>query len=322
MLKARLSIFLIIFLLALIYIANAYANPLPHAPQIQSKQQAESRIKNENQPAYQKNDPPNPIIPKGPETANNQQTKSDSNTQKATDQGTEFCILYGYRFRISDLLLVAFTFALVLCTATLAVVSIWQGQFAKKTLTSTRRAFVFLKDIELMEIRGKGYSTYPSNDQTTWLFFPRWANSGDTPTRNLTVSIGCKVTSQGLPDNFDYSYIDKELSNDNGLPYVIPIQKDIRMMIGPKAEILGKPLKIATLEYVISTIIDGVMDIYIWGQAEYSDIFDGTPRHQTRFCVKLYFTPQRGQVGRQPPLVVPVYYGKYNCADEDCDEQS
>ena len=93
-------------------------------------------------------------------------------------------------------------------------------------------------------------------------------------------------------------------------------------MIGPNTEILSEPLKIGTLEHVISVIIEGVMDIYIWGQAKYNDTFDGTPRHQTRFCVKLYFTPQRMQMGRLKPLVLPVYYGKYNCADEDCNEQS
>jgi hypothetical protein len=64
------------------------------------------------------------------------------------------------------------------------------AQVAKTTLTSTQRAFVFLKDIKFKEIRGRGYTSMGGNYEITWLFFPCWANSGDTPTRNLTINIG------------------------------------------------------------------------------------------------------------------------------------
>lgn len=230
-----------------------------------------------------------------------------------------------------------FQFWLVVFTAVLAGVGVFQAiiffstlkattiaanaanesaQVAKDTLTSTQRAFVFLKDIELREIRGQGKKTLPDYKQTTWQLSPRWANSGDTCTRNLTISVGCYISSEGIPDSFNYPYINKELSHDRGLPYVSP-QKDIPMMIGPKAEILSEPLILPTLIEVTSFIAEGHVHLYIFGEAKYNDIFDGTPEHCTRFCVKLFFTKQFSQAGERTPLMSFSYYGNYNCADED-----
>ncbi len=190
------------------------------------------------------------------------------------------------------------------------------AQVAKDTLTSTQRAFVFLKNIEVKQTRDlSDYSKY------IWWIFPRWQNSGNTPTENLTISVGAQIRSDELPDDFPYTYVNEHVSYVRGLPYVSP-QKDIPLMIGPKTEIVSEPLTFSAIPRVISFFGEGHVHIYVWGQAEYNDVFVGTPKHRTRFCVKLLFTRQKGETEDQSPLMAFTYYGKYNCADEDCDEQS
>ena len=194
------------------------------------------------------------------------------------------------------------------------------AKVARDALTSTQRAFVFLKDIKFRQTRDPGdYSII------AWQFFPQWENSGGTATKNLTISVGARIihaqlSSNHIPNNFDYSYVIDNIPKDMEVSYTnIRPLKDIPLMIGPKAEITSQQLNLTTQMNMIRFIIDGPVYFFLWGEAKYNDIFDGTPQHCTRFCVELHFTNQSGE---QTPLMSFSYYGNYNCADEDCKEQS
>ena len=60
----------------------------------------------------------------------------------------------------------------------------------------------------------------------------------------------------------------------------------------------------------------------IYGWTEYADIFEGTPRRRTEFCVKIevvgdpHHIPQPQE--RTPSVLGFVAYGPYNAIDEDC----
>lgn len=298
---------IIYYLLSLILLASFWPsntiaksnNHFIQISEIQTKQQSEINLKGEGQPNKQKN-----IANESPSTlpltpTNGLQKNSQNEGNYRAKEGTEFCILFGYRLKITDFLMILFTIALAFFSGLLAFVTYWQYQLSKKT----RRAFVFLKrmDFEPIMLR-RGLQG--NQEGQMWLFSPCWQNSGDTPTKNLTISINNAVFDYEIHKEFDFHY-------DN--------IKDIPTVIGPKAEIIfgafAKPF------YTSIEPLQGsqISNLYIWGEAKYNDVFS-KKIHCTRFCIKMLFLTQQAFGGYDIPTF--IYYDKYNCADEDCDKQS
>lgn len=231
-----------------------------------------------------------------------QKYNSKNNRQESANQGAEFCIFSGYRFRITDLALVVFTFVLAICTAGLWFVT-WRA------MVSTQRSFVFLKDIEFNEIRTRG-----DYKVTKWKLLPRWENSGDTQTKKLTISIGCIILYEELPDDFNFPYI-----SCNEIPHINAIST-IPIMIGPKANILTEYIEVPetdmeVLDHFTQPDMHNFHKIYVWGEAKYKDIFWFTKQHTTQFCIELFFTEQISSGIRREPIMSFNYYKKYNYAD-------
>jgi len=283
MLKAILSTFLTIFLLISLYSNNALLKTLEQTPQIQFKQQTESRVKNGNQPEYDNNNPPNQSTIKNKQIAAYQQNIYDNNTKLTNNKGTEFYIFHGYRFRISDLLLILFTFALAVCSALLVVVGFCQYQFSIKT----RRAFVYVDDISFPESQ-----IFPPPG-TPYRLIITLKNSGFTPTKFMV----CNV-------NHDYFEKGKTITT---FPNA---HEMIYGLIGANA-IFQIPIYIDYDKISPSSLKEG--HLYIWGWIDYNDIFTRynlrKHRHRTEFCYEVI-------VGRYDYGLRP--YWKYNGADKEC----
>jgi hypothetical protein len=186
-------------------------------------------------------------------------------------------------------ILAIFTAILAFFTIILAGISYWQGRLTKRALTSTQRAFVFLKDIDINPVRGSREVV------VQWKFSPRLENSGNTPTKNMFVSINCDIFEDKLTDDHHFAYT---------------VQKDMPIMIGPKAEVWSKPFYVYMTE--IEKVYRGIGHLYIWGMAEYNDVFNKRQRHRTCFCYKLII--ERDEV----PLIAMTSFfqsTKYNYAD-------
>ncbi|MDD5642433.1 MAG: hypothetical protein PHX53_12345 [Syntrophales bacterium] len=206
----------------------------------------------------------------------------------------------------ADWWLVYFTAALVIVVFFQFIWMLRQEKWMRKTvdltrqnMISTQRAFVFLKDIDFEPIRAPDdYRKY------AWKLSPRWGNSGETPTKNLFISVNCGVFDGELPENFPFPY---------------SAQKNVPMLIGPKTDILSEAIELIVKDdriyyYILNPF--SIYRVYMWGEAIYSDIFDGTMQHYTQFCVEMLFTEQQGS--GKPLLKSFTYYKKYNCADDDC----
>ena len=174
-------------------------------------------------------------------------------------------------------------------------------------MVSTQRAFIFLKDIEFKEI-----SDRMDPNSVRWQFFTKWENSGDTPTKDLTISLGCDLFFEmhplpaELPDNVDFPYNDF---------------KDVPIVIGPKAFITAPSITLpeANLDKLKLAIKPhhNQYRFFMWGEAKYRDVFRFTKKHTTRFCVELSFEEQfhPGEVIRKQPIMSYNYYIKHNYAD-------
>jgi hypothetical protein len=86
----------------------------------------------------------------------------------------------------------------------------------------------------------------------------------------------------------------------------------IGMLIGPHSTVNALPLEIGAGD--LEEVIARRGHLYVWGWAEYNDVFADTPRHRTEFCNEVV-------ISRDPARVIAVnfaVYKKYNGADEDC----
>lgn len=162
-------------------------------------------------------------------------------------------------YEAGDAITALATILIAIFTWTLWRTSADQGRLTKEALVVSTRAFVFIEDFDM-----KIGSLFPNRGQFAptvgdFSFAPKWKNSGDTPTRALTLSVECQVHKGDLPVDFTY-------------PYASP---PVRAMIGPKANEWSLPMEI--IPNTANSVLSGETNLYVWGRADYEDVF-GNPR--------------------------------------------
>ncbi len=163
----------------------------------------------------------------------------------------------------------------------------------REGLVTGGRAFVFLEDFDTeftTKFRGGGY---PPNISGMTIK-PRWKNGGRTPTKNLIVKVACDSIDGELAADFTFPYADNALQT----------------MIGPDATEWSNPVQIS--EFDANKALDKERNIYIWGRADYLDVFDPTSPRFTQFCYRIHFRRSEGHVRTQF-----IAYGDYNKSDQD-----
>jgi hypothetical protein len=193
-----------------------------------------------------------------------------------------------------------FTAMLALFTLGLIYVGWRQATWIKRTVDDSNRqhvisnrAFVFLENIE--ETSATAFRDHHSAATLVDVkVVPRWKNSGDTPTRNLVIQINSRLIVGDLPKGFEYDY--------TGTPF--------RTMIGPKANEWNSPVEFSNDD--ADTALNGRGHLYIWGRADYEDIFDGTPKRFTEFCLRAQISSDGREI-----TIRWVSYGNHNRSDAD-----
>lgn len=175
-------------------------------------------------------------------------------------------------------LLVYVTYRLVTTTGDLrdSTDKLWaagerQIELTRKSIRDNRRqheisnrAFIYAKSIDLSSVR---------NVQGVPLIYRvnvTWTNSGNTPTRSLTVETNWATHEGDLPPDFPYAYQ----------------RASTPVFLGPNAEAGGDTIEIPAwdVENAEQT------PLYVWGRACYWDIFPNTPLRETRFCYRVINT--------------------------------
>ena len=166
------------------------------------------------------------------------------------------------------------------------------------------RAFVFAKAIAitpntLTHAYTGAQGTYEV--PVSWTVSVMWENGGGTRTKNMFSHASSEFFDEEMPDNFPFP----DLGD----------QTRIRTMIGPRAFIFSGGFEFRVADPHVLDVHKGAKHLYIWGWAEYDDIFDNTPRHRTEFCYELFFT------GAAFPTKIQVSFRMHrlhNAADNDC----
>jgi hypothetical protein len=173
--------------------------------------------------------------------------------------------------------------------------SVMRGQLdvAEKSVVTVQRAFVVFKELTYSKL-----PNYQATEPTGIRFIVSWENSGTTPTKHLLTRLAWEVFTPDIPSNFDFP--------DRGpAPLSHP-------SIGPKSSINTASLDIPI--DVFQAVKAGTYHLYIWGWAEYNDIFDNTDRHRTEFCTEV-LAP--GNLADPIPELVFIVRTEHNGADGD-----
>jgi hypothetical protein len=195
-------------------------------------------------------------------------------------------------------------------TITLWVATSRQAELTREALIANKRAFVYATNIFQAFDQDKTTGLY------NWRFRPILRNSGDTPTKDMTMFVTCEVRNSEIPI---------------GYPFTHNLQQVARGTIAPRIDLHGGVAPLPPAAAITpQDIIDaqaGRKFIYVWGWIKYSDVFPKTPQHITRYCWRvdpigdpLTFVPNT--VG-QPPTpgtlsFNTIQHSEGNCIDEEC----
>jgi hypothetical protein len=148
----------------------------------------------------------------------------------------------------------------------------------RDALRSTERAFVFLERLDIVEANLKSYI----------LIVPKWKNSGNTPTHHMYSRVSWYEYPDEILDTFPFNDVIRSSMPGSQLPVGVPMGSEIkRNLIGPGSTADGETI-ILSAETIIRAC-KGQTHIYIWGWADYNDVFSGEikNRHRTEFCYKV-----------------------------------
>jgi hypothetical protein len=94
-------------------------------------------------------------------------------------------------------------------TGTLWVATSRQAELTREALIANKRAFVYATNIyQLFE---------PANTtgQFNWRFRPVLRNSGDTPTKNMTMFVTCEVRNSAIPNGYPFTHDPQQIASRN-----------------------------------------------------------------------------------------------------------
>lgn len=272
----------------------------------QSKHSDDGPYRQEQSPVYQRA-PPKSV------SSNDLPKERSDDRNYGVEQGSEYwpSPIFGVRLKVTDSLLAAFTFFLVVIGAYQGY-QLWKtvaatkeaadaakisADVAKRTLLDIQRAFLvpieFQCDPLVWQKEVIGY-------RVTAIF----QNTGTTVAKGFAGTGNFVMYDTGLPD--DFVYPDRVESSV------------VKSVVGPLVRTL-QPINI---------VIQDILDImnkkrrgFFYGWVEYHDVFDGTPKRRTEYCVEVEVIGDpkviNGERGA-PSVLAFGSQGKYNGTDEDC----
>ncbi len=225
-----------------------------------------------------------------------------------------------------------FTLILVFVGGLQLVLFIWQLRMVRESLTDTKKAAdaanvgaastrdsadtaklsMVASQRAYVHFGGCRWISHPdTNDgHIFWRIHLRWNNGGSTPTRGLTVYVHWELRENRLPQHYPF---DPGKTVKLGQATIAP---------GGFIQVGGWDINGTDL----LTISAGGKYLYIWGRAEYRDVFPETPLHITKFCVfatNLTGDPLKPWHAETNPFDITfAVYHHHNCEDEDCNQDS
>lgn len=167
-----------------------------------------------------------------------------------------------------------------------------QTQLTRDSLTMIQRPYVFLSQTNFL------FHHDPDKGEYWYSFYFVLINSGNTPTKNLSVQIGYYFEKDPLPNDFTYNFSDEPES----------------FVIAPRGNITLSGLILT--EDDLSAVQKGSKHFYVWVKCTYFDFFEDTPIHTMKFCCSIGRVMGNLKNPGGEVINIPFpFYGNYNMAD-------
>jgi hypothetical protein len=219
---------------------------------------------------------------------------TSTNAHEGGNQGTEFWPPFcGYRIKVTESLLVLFTFVLAIFTPLLwrSTDKLWtaaqtqsndmkdsiavakesanaaqkSADVSEQALIATQRAFIVIKEISVALYRE---ADQPEGQFAGWKIQPILQNTGKTPAHDTIVYTNVEARNSELPDEFAFPN-----KGDD---------EEIATVTGPQSTANAGHFQLSIAQ--VREITQRTFHVYLYGSAEYNDVFEGTPRHRTEYC--------------------------------------
>jgi hypothetical protein len=226
------------------------------------------------------------------------------NGEYVEQNGTEFWPpLLGYRLKVTDTLIALFTALLFAATIGLWLSTRRLWKVARETFEASERAFVFVDGFtpEVTTLADQPDVMFPESVPpqnrglvvTRFAVQPRWKNGGNTPTRDMRIQVDWRGPG-GTLTSYEYRTPPEPffLAPRAVEPSDIIEMPGANALINEGNIILGEPPM-----------------MFIWGRADYMDIF-GRP-HFVQWCYRLRFERHVGEKVRAHF----IQWGEYNRSD-------
>jgi hypothetical protein len=267
------------------------------APQVKAEGQAKDAVQPKADPGNKQNNPTPAqptikIVHPGATAA-----EGGADTEKGSDEASEFWLVLGRKVKITDCLLVIFTALLFGATVMLW----WHTRRlvvgAERTAETQLRAYVAIRENNVQ-------FTVSDENRRIWLINPIWYNSGATPAQRVVQHASAQFLPGGLLEGFDFPDLDAPGRFDS-------------LTMGAAQEIHGRIVSVEAAD--IERSRNQVGGVYYWGWLDYDDVLSETPRRRCEFCFRLDVlgaanATAQGWVGFRPE-------GRYNGTDKDCFRQ-
>ena len=167
----------------------------------------------------------------------------------------------------------------------------------KLSMTASDRAYVQHPGIQ--------WRSHPTDDRgLIWRLHPRWLNAGNTPARNLRIAIAFEIRDEPYGEDFAFP-----LDLGSAPPETL----------APKSELFTGPFDISAADLLL--VKGGQRNVYVWGLAEYRDVYPGTPLRITKMCVKAVLItgdPMQAWNDQSNPLDIRwAHVARQNYMDDD-----
>ncbi len=243
----------------------------PQTPQINAQQNADGGLEPKENTAEEQSSSEKPVAGHQENAADGSKNKTQNQAAKGNEGAAEFYVFWGFKFRVSDLALIGSQFLLFLATVGIVIATWCLVTGADNNAKKELRAYVSVQSFNTIAL-------VDTNQKVLfWRIGALWANPGSTPAMSAFNHISWKLFPKGQkPDDIGFPDLWAQ-----GQP-----QEIARMPLGAKNTLIGE-----TVDIPIDQILAGNREgnrIYIWGWAEYNDVFGGTSeRHRTEFCIYL-----------------------------------
>ncbi len=112
-----------------------------------------------------------------------------------------------------------------------------------------------------------------------WRLRPILRNTGNTPTRQMSMFVECEIRNTPLPQGYAFAYQDQNVAGGTISP-----KFDLTGGLAPRSP--GAPI---TPQDLLDAQ-NGRKFIYLWGFVRYRDVFPRSRIHTTRYCYMITTT--------------------------------